>query len=361
MKSSKRWVLPAVFVVVSALYFDVRGVSAENDVTVATYNIAAGTEGLGLEAIAETIAASEAEVVGLQEVDVHWGSRSDFEDQATRLAELLDMEVFFAPIYTYDADIPGEPDRQFGLAILSDYPFLETFNHSIARLSTQDADPEPTLTPGFPEAGIRVGDANLWFYSTHLDYRGDPTVREMQVTDMQDVMAAHPNTVLTGDLNAMPDAPELAPLFEQFVDVWDVAGVGEGYTFPAGAPDRRIDYVLTSPGMEISEVETIDSQASDHLLVSAQVQLNPASIQTIQTLVTEYEKAGDIDPIATHLLQLHLKTLDYFEERGDEEKVRQHLGGFEQLIAQFQEQGRLTNRALGTIQPEVETIQRTMD
>ncbi|GAA4951635.1 hypothetical protein GCM10023238_17450 [Streptomyces heliomycini] len=40
-------------------------------------------------------------MIGLQEVDVHWGARSDFADEARALAGKLDMRVFFAPSTTW--------------------------------------------------------------------------------------------------------------------------------------------------------------------------------------------------------------------------------------------------------------------
>src|SRR5215210_6993981 len=68
---------------------------------VLTYNIRAGNGDIAR--IAETIRRFAPDVVGLQEVDVHWGERSEFEDQAALLGRLLGMQVRFAPIYT----LPG--------------------------------------------------------------------------------------------------------------------------------------------------------------------------------------------------------------------------------------------------------------
>lgn len=148
--------------------------SAGHKVKVATYNIAAGSGTDGQFDLDRTIAAireSGADIIGLQEVDVHWGSRSDFVDEVQILAEALDMQSYFAPIYDMDPAQPGEPRRQFGLAVLSKYPILEANNHEITRLSTQEPDPEPKPAPGFLEALIDVDGSHLWFYVTHLDAR----------------------------------------------------------------------------------------------------------------------------------------------------------------------------------------------
>lgn len=66
---------------------------------VMSYNIAAGHG--NLDRIIEVIRGSGADVVALQEVDVHWSERSGFADQAALLGDALGMEVFYAPIYTF--------------------------------------------------------------------------------------------------------------------------------------------------------------------------------------------------------------------------------------------------------------------
>ena len=68
---------------------------------VMTYNIRAGNGDIARTA--ETIRSFAPDIVGLQEVDVHWSERSGFEDQATLLGRVLGMQVRFAPIYT----LPG--------------------------------------------------------------------------------------------------------------------------------------------------------------------------------------------------------------------------------------------------------------
>lgn len=245
------------------------------DVRVATYNIHAGIGADGefdLARTAAAIRATGADIVGLQEADVHWGARSDWRDEARALARKLDMRVFFAPIYRLDPPAGDRPPREFGLAILSRHPIVAAENHEITRLSTQLPSPEPAPAPGFPEAVINVRGALVHVYGTHLDYRGDPTVREMQVTDMLAIMRedAGAQRVLLGDFNATPDALELAPLWDQVDDAW-LAGRREsdGPTFPAADPTERIDYVTVSPGIDVRDAWVPETGASDHLPVVA--------------------------------------------------------------------------------------------
>jgi endonuclease/exonuclease/phosphatase family metal-dependent hydrolase len=233
---------------------------------VLSYNIhtGIGSDGvLDLERTAAAIRATRPDVVGLQEVDVHWAERSEFRDQARDLARLLHMRVFFAPIYDLDPLTPGAPRRQYGVAILSRLPVLHTRNHEITRLSTVEENPVPEPAPGFAEAVVLKSGVAVHVYATHLDYRPDPAVRAAQVADMLAIM--HGRTLLLGDFNATRDAPELAPLWESLTP----APVGP--TYPADVPEKAIDYVTVSPGLRIDRASVPETLASDHRPVLAQV------------------------------------------------------------------------------------------
>lgn len=231
---------------------------------VATYNIHAGAgedQVFDLDRTAAAVRDLHADVIGLQEVDVHWSARSDFVDEARALAVKLDMRVFFAPIYDLDPADQGGERRQFGVAVLSRHPVLAAENHEITRLSTQTPDPVPAPAPGFAEVVVDVRGARVHVYTTHLDYRADPSVREAQVADMLDVLAADRGPkILVGDFNAEATAPELAPLWERLRD----AAPDGGGTYPAVDPVKRIDLVTVSPDIRVTGARTVATEASDH-------------------------------------------------------------------------------------------------
>ncbi|MFF5157721.1 endonuclease/exonuclease/phosphatase family protein [Streptomyces sp. NPDC000348] len=234
---------------------------------VATYNIHAGAGAdrvFDLDRTAAALRGLHADVIGLQEVDVHWGARSDFADEARALAEKLGMRVFFAPIYDLDPVVQGGERRRFGVAVLSRHPVLAAENHEITRLSTQTPDPVPAPAPGFAEVVVDVRGAHVHVYTTHLDHRADPSVREAQVADMLGVLAADRGPrILVGDFNAETTAPELAPLWERLRD----AAPDGGGTYPAIDPVRRIDLVTVSPDVRVTGARTVATEASDHLPV----------------------------------------------------------------------------------------------
>ena len=205
------------------------------------------------------------DIVGLEEVDVHWADRSGFVDQASRLGESLGMAVRFAHIYELPGATDGAPKREFGVALLSRYPIVAWENDTLTRLSTQSENAVPTRMPGLLAATLDVHGMRLRVFVTHLDYRKDPSVRQTQVAEMlARINAVDSPTLLLGDLNASPDAAELQPLFARMHDSW-LTAAGPGFTYPADSPSERIDYVLVSPNARVDTAFVpVVPAASDH-------------------------------------------------------------------------------------------------
>src|SRR5690625_1719618 len=189
------------------------------ELRIMSYNIAAGYG--DLDGIAEVIAEYQPDVVALQEVDIHWGERSHFQDQVRILEEKLEMNSFFGEIYNFESEEEDIPSRQFGLAVLSKTDIIHQENHLLSRLSTQSEKPGLQLMPGFPEITIEKEGIEIHIFNTHLDYRGDPMVRIAQVEETLEIMdSANGPMILAGDLNARPNAPELSP----FSIGWRICG-----------------------------------------------------------------------------------------------------------------------------------------
>lgn len=240
-----------------------------------SYNIQYG--GGGLAGIAAAIRASSPDLVALQEVDVHWAERSGFSDQIAELGESLGMHVRFAPIYRLSPLEAGRPAREFGVAILSAYPIVRSRNDSLTRLSTQEANAVPAPMPGLLDVTIDVRGRSVRIFNTHLDYRPDPRVRAQQVAEMiRHIGVVREPTLVFGDFNAAPEAPELQPLFTLLRDSWP-STAGPGFTYPANAPAKRIDYVLVSPDFQVRSISVVATQASDHRPVVADLLLGRGS------------------------------------------------------------------------------------
>lgn len=238
---------------------------------VMTYNIQYGHE--GLDSVAEVIRGQRPDIIGLQEVDVHWNERSNFVDQAESLAKRTGMNYRFARIYQLANSDPTKPPREFGVAILTRYPIVSFTNHPITRLSTQEENPQPEPLPGLLEAILDVNGTKVRVFNVHLDYRRDPSVRAQQVADiLKHVGTSTMPTLMLGDMNARPDAPEIQPLFARFRDTWPYHE-SPGWTSPAKAPTGKIDYVLTSNGFSVVKTWIPQVYASDHLPVVVDLML----------------------------------------------------------------------------------------
>ena len=237
---------------------------------VATYNIQAGAG--DLRRIADEIEAMDADLVALQEVDVHWHQRSGFVDQATELGRMLGAEIRFAPIYRLPGT-EGRPAREFGVALLSKLPIERWSNDSLTRLSTQETNPIPVRMPGLLRAVVNFRGTRITVLTTHLDYRSDPAIRRAQVDDLIRVLQQNSGpTILAGDLNATPEALELQPLFERLMDAWRTSK-DAGYTYPAAAPTKRIDYVLYSHPFVQVDARVPESAIADHRPVIVSLRL----------------------------------------------------------------------------------------
>lgn len=238
---------------------------------VMSWNIHYGNE--GLTRVAETVCAAHADIVGLQEVDVHWSERSAFADQAERIAKACGMDFRFGPIYTLQPLEEGAAPRQFGVAVLTRLPILSWESHLLTRLSTQEEGSPPAPAPGFLQVTVEVGGTAVDVFATHLDYRPDPSVRETQVAEMLGVIGEGDRpAILVGDMNAPPDREELAPLFERLHDAWR-SPTDPGFTYPADKPTERIDYVFTRGPLRTVSARVSATDASDHRPVIAELAL----------------------------------------------------------------------------------------
>jgi endonuclease/exonuclease/phosphatase family metal-dependent hydrolase len=242
-------------------------------VRVMTYNIrhGAGTDGrLDLNRTADVIRATGADVVGLQEVDRHFGARSDFADQATWLAGDLGTNVVFGANLDLDPLVAGQPRRQYGTAILCAHPILDWDNTHLPRFDDSEQR-------GLLRARISVQGAAVQVYTTHLQH-DDADERLVQARAITRLIGepADP-VVLLGDLNATPRAAEIRVLSGTLVDTWRSVGVGAGHTHPSSRPRRRIDYVMRSSDVVAHAIAVPGSgpaaTASDHLSVVADVAL----------------------------------------------------------------------------------------
>jgi endonuclease/exonuclease/phosphatase family metal-dependent hydrolase len=212
--------------------------------------------------LAEVIAESGADVVALQEVDVH-KQRSGCRHQAFDVADRLGMHARFGA-NIHSGEECGEQPALYGDALLSRHPILE-WRHVL--LPNQGGEQR-----GLVEAVLDVSGHRVRVVSTHLEYASASERKAQAQAVVDHLEGSQEPVVVMGDLNGEPDDSGLAPLRSAFTDAWEAAGDGDGFTNPSSNPRRRIDYVLAA-GPSPDRVEVLGSTASDHLAVRADLVL----------------------------------------------------------------------------------------
>lgn len=222
---------------------------------------------LDLERIAKVIREARPDLVALQEVD-QGVQRTQRRDLPAELAALTGLQAVFSNNFSFQGG-------RYGNAILSRLPILSATNRHYAMLQTNEQRGllEVTVSTGSPPRPLR-------FLCTHLDYRRDDTERLQNVREIRQVIAAQAEwpTILAGDFNDLPDSRVHRALKLFLDDAWESKSpsAGSGHTYPAGDPNRRIDYLFLSPrnGWKVTRTEVITERiASDHRPIVAQLEL----------------------------------------------------------------------------------------
>lgn len=240
-------------------------------VRVLAYNLhhGEGVDGVvDLQRTAAAVRSVDPDIVFLSEVDSNW-TRSQYEHQAERLAELLNM-----PFHAYHPNLRAVDWHgltAYGNAILSRYPIVRTQNHPLPRRAL--AEPRSLL-----EARIAVGSKLVDVFGTHL------TPKTSEQSDQLDevLRVAGPSDadlqVLVGDFNAAPYSKEILRLLgwgpegSRWIDLASRWAEGPSFTFPSNRPLAQIDYIFASERLlsMVTGFGLVNSLASDHLAVYAE-------------------------------------------------------------------------------------------
>jgi endonuclease/exonuclease/phosphatase family metal-dependent hydrolase len=225
---------------------------------VMTYNIHVGIgmdKKLDLRRISEVIKSARPDLVALQEVD-RGVKRTSGIDEIAELARLLGMDYAFAP----NLDFQG---GKYGVAILSRYPIVALDHRRFA--NRREAERR-----GMLRVEVLVKGRPLNFVTTHLDYQfADGRLFETEQL-LQALESLKGALIVTGDFNDEPTGTSYGLMLNGFTDAWsDVRGQasGDGLTFPADKPVKRIDYVFLrkDSGLRAKAAAVPSILASDHL------------------------------------------------------------------------------------------------
>ena len=233
------------------------GCVAPPQLIVATWNIhhGAGLDGrIDVDRLAAVLRDSGADLIALQEVDVGV-TRSHGLDLPAELATRLGMHA----VFSRNIDFQG---GEYGNAILSRWPVgsWDNLHYTMLREGEQR---------GLLTAHVVTPLGPVAFVATHIDYRPDDSERVANVTEIEaSATRIDPGitVILCGDFNDLPGSRVHRTLCNQFIDLWEQAGEGDGFTFPADLPVRRIDWILLRRGspLRAQRADVPATEASDH-------------------------------------------------------------------------------------------------
>jgi endonuclease/exonuclease/phosphatase family metal-dependent hydrolase len=231
---------------------------------VLVFNIHAGRNAAGADNIpglADLIRTTRADVVLMQEVD-RGTNRSGKIDQVQTLIDRTRFSGAFGRSLDYDGG-------QYGIAILS----RRAINfHQTAPLHV---DPAQTRAGGSREpraalvASVETLRGRLQIVTTHLDASTEETYRLQEVLELLNVvrprLSEYTPVVVGGDFNAEPGSAVIQKMRDAgFRDAWTECGQGDGFTYPADRPAKRIDYLFLSNPLRCTSATVVDTQVSDH-------------------------------------------------------------------------------------------------
>jgi endonuclease/exonuclease/phosphatase family metal-dependent hydrolase len=239
-------------------------VNRDTSIRVLVYNIHAGKDAECRDNLADVAALIEttgADVVLLQEVD-RGTARSGGVDQLQVLMDATEYDGVFGRSLDYDGGA-------YGIAALSKEGFTFDFT------SPLPVEPQQTRAGGSHEPRVvltavaQTSRGRLQTFSTHLDASATDEYRLQEAAQLllrvRTRMSPQTPVVVGGDFNAEPVSATIARMRDAGLrDAWTECGQGDGFTFPASAPVKRIDYLFLSEGLRCSAAQVIDSQASDH-------------------------------------------------------------------------------------------------
>lgn len=175
---------------------------------VMTWNICNPCESSDVDRAAE-IATYAPQVIGLQEACV-----GDVERIRDRLESLYGLvyHVEYGSVLRNWGRCGGAPwsPGAYGQAVLSAAPMTDRVNVEYPDGGSEDR--------GYMAVTTMVGGRSVRVFNTHLAERRQEPVRARQTGVLAAEVARHDRVIVLGDFNAVPDAPELAPMWELAAD-----------------------------------------------------------------------------------------------------------------------------------------------
>lgn len=256
---ARLWAAPLAIGLISLLsLFAVWQVSAQpiaapsqsGSLRVFTYNIQqaySAADQRNLEGQIALIRSKDPDILGLQESDSARIANGN-ADLVRYIADRLNMYAYYGP-----TPITGT----FGIALLSKYPIENPRTFYMFSQGEQTAA---------IVAHISANGKTYPVYVTHLGNGGPIFQQEAILKDL----AGKSNLIVMGDFNFRTYEPQYALTTQSLQDAWLARWPDAMEASGLQMPDR-IDYIFTSPGMEVLEAGYLTDPQSDHPALYAEL------------------------------------------------------------------------------------------
>lgn len=243
---------------------------------VMTYNVhgCVGTDGKRSEArIAEVIAASGADIVGLQELDLG-RRRSAGVDQAALIAEQLAWHRHFHPAMSRE-------DEHYGDAILSRFPLTLRQARGLPALPSRICPERRSAL--WVEVRTSVGVIHV--INTHLGLGRSERLTQVKLLAGPEWIGGAPPDhplILLGDFNSLPGSRPWRALSARLREVRNAHSPRRRCpTYPTTFPLLALDHIFVNERLSVRNVSVFRTplarKASDHFPLIAEVKVRPAA------------------------------------------------------------------------------------
>ena len=221
----------------------------------------------------------DADTICLQELTAH-SAINPQRNLPVEIAQLGYTSHFYYPTIQRDEFIMGN-------GIFSKYP-METTRHTYVRQENIEED----LTKIDPhhenrvyvEATLKIANSLLTIGTVHLSFTPgfEPQDwKDIETNKLIDTLRTNRNNfVFTGDLNALPDSGTIASLSNLLKsagpDLNEATWTTKPFNYQDFIADKlnwRLDYVFTTPDVQVLESKTITTDVSDHLPILTTIEL----------------------------------------------------------------------------------------
>ncbi|MBE8722204.1 endonuclease/exonuclease/phosphatase family protein [Sphingobacterium pedocola] len=229
---------------------------------VLTYNIHHGNPPgkpgkIDLSAIAKVINDADADLVGIQEVDVNL-SRSEMVDQAGKLAEMTKSNYYFSKGIDLE-------NGEYGTLILTKHRIISQRRYDLPMPVKSENRSLAIVDVELPDGKV------VSFANTHLDLKEENRIAQVKYINELGVRYTRP-LILVGDMNARPDQTPMQLLQTHFVRNTNT----NEPTSPNVNPKNEIDYILVGKHSKFKWIKyevVSEKHASDHLPLFAEIEI----------------------------------------------------------------------------------------